>query len=132
MNLERLIPFYRRDTDEQTGAVRVSAITTVAVEQMPGGRAQISARTLSGEQQFLSAVMVTYREALEMLEAFRLFCGGESDVNPAEVWLAARSQSRRLVEEAEQHALRARDEVERSEAAATAAAKEDVWRPPTE
>lgn len=132
MNLERLIPFYRRDSTEPTGAVRVSAVTTVAAEQMPGGRAQISARTLAGEQQFLSPQLPTYNDALDMLEGFRLFCGGELEANPADAWIAARAEEARIAEEAEaarmlaEAARLAEDEARR----VAEAAKYEVWSPP--
>jgi hypothetical protein len=122
MNLERLIPFYRRDSTEATGAVRVSAVTTIGAEQMPGGRAQISARTLAGEQQYLSPQLPNYNEALDLLEKFRLFCGGEIEVNPSDEWIAAR--------EAE---VRSAEEVLLAEEAARLHAEagvEAVWSPP--
>ena len=122
MNLERLIPFYRRDSTEPTGAVRVSAVTTIGAEQMPGGRAQISARTLAGEQQYLSPQLPNYNDALDLLEKFRLFCGGEREVNPADEWIAARAQEARLVEEHEMQVEEARQR--------EADDVEDVWSPP--
>jgi hypothetical protein len=129
MNLERLIPFYRRDSSEPTGAVRISAVTTIAAEQMPGGRAQISARTLAGEQQFLSPQLPTYGEALDMLEQFRLFCGGELETNPSDVWIATRAEEERVAEEAERSAEAARLTAEEAHKAAEAA-KYEVWSPP--
>jgi hypothetical protein len=128
MNLERLIPFYRRDSDEPTGAVRVSAVTTIAAEQMPGGRAQISARTLAGEQQFLSPQLPNYRDAIDMLEKFRLFCGGELEQNPADAWIAARDESTRRTEEAERSTEEERQQTLRDEADLVP----PVWSPPLE
>ena len=125
MNLERLIPFYRRDSTEPTGAVRVSAVTTIAAEQMPGGRAQISARTLAGEQQFLSPQLPNYNEALDMLEKFRLFCGGELETNPSDVWIAAREAGARLLEEEEQARILAEHAQLSPEPV-----PDDVWSPP--
>ena len=122
MNLERLIPFYRRDSTEPTGAVRVSAVTTIGAEQMPGGRAQISARTLAGEQQYLSPQLPNYNDALDLLEQFRLFCGGEREINPADEWIAAREAEARAAEEQERLAEEARQRA--------AAGVEDVWSPP--
>jgi len=127
MNLERLIPFYRRDSDEPTGAVRISAVTTIAAEQMPGGRAQISARTLAGEQQFLSPQLPHYRDAIDMLEKFRKFCGGEINDNPAEEWLAARAEEERL----EKEALLAEEARQRA-LLESATPVEPVWSPPRE
>ncbi len=124
MNLERLIPFYRRDSTEPTGAVRVSAVTTIGAEQMPGGRAQISARTLAGEQQYLTPQLPNFNDALDLLEQFRLFCGGEREVNPADEWIAAREEEARLAEEQERLAEAARQRA--------AAGVEDVWSPPVE
>ena len=126
MNLERLIPFYRRDSDEPTGAVRVSAVTTISAEQMPGGRAQISARTLAGEQQFLSPQLPNYKDAIEMLEQFRLFCGGELDENPAATWVAARAEEQRLLDEAD----RAHEEALRKSRQDAAEQIAPVWSPP--
>jgi hypothetical protein len=121
MNLERFIPFYRRESEEPTGAVRVSAITTVAAEQMPGGRAQISARTMAGEQQFLSPLLPNYKISLDMLEKFRLFCGGEAEENPSDTWIKRLDDERQASEDVKEAAVRAEQEV-----------VSKVWRPPSE
>ena len=125
MNLERLIPFYRRDSTEPTGAVRISAVATIGTKQMPGGRAQISARTLSGEQQYLSPQLPNFNDALVLLEKFRLFCGGELDRNPAEEWVAARNKVTYLAEIADEQARSAEESAHRA-----SAASEVVWSPP--
>lgn len=125
MNLERLIPFYRRDSTESTGAVRISAVTTINAEQMPGGRAQISARTLAGEQQYLSPQLPNFNDALVLLEKFRLFCGGELDRNPAEEWVAAREEEARLAEMADEEARFAEEA-----ACRVSPESEAVWSPP--
>ena len=119
MDLARFTSFYRRDSDEVIGAVRLSAIETIAMEQMPGGRFQIVARTAAGSDGFVSCVMGTLAEGQEMLQLMREYLGGEDDDNPAETFIDLRERSR--------HASEA-SEAERIEA--EQAALRDSWAPP--
>jgi hypothetical protein len=120
MDLARFTSFYRRDSDEVIGAVRLSAVETIAMEQMPGGRFQIVARTAAGSDGFVSCVMGTLAEGQEMLQLMREYLGGEGDVNPAERFLEQREKVR-LAEEAA--------EAERIEA--EQAELRDSWAPPS-
>ena len=120
MDLARFTSFYRRDSDEVIGAVRLSAIETIAMEQMPGGRFQIVARTAAGSDGFVSCVMGTLAEGQEMLQLMREYLGGEDDDNPAETFIDLRERSR--------HASEA-SEAERIEA--EQAALRDSWAPPS-
>jgi hypothetical protein len=81
-NLNRLIPTYRRDTDDVTGAVRISAIEMVSMEQMPGGRFQVTVRTLSGGQLFITPVIKVLEEARDTMENYRCELGGEVPMFP--------------------------------------------------
>ncbi len=120
MDLARFTSFYRRDSDEVLGAVRLSAVETIAMEQMPGGRFQIVARTTAGSDGFVSCVMGTLTEGQEMLQLMREYLGGEGDVNPAETFIQERERAR-IAEEAA--------EAERIEA--EQAALRDTWVPPS-
>ncbi len=76
-SLHHLVPTFRRDTDEVIGAVRRSAVEFIGMEQMPGGKFQITARTASGADAFVSAVTTSLRQAHEALEFARRSFGGE-------------------------------------------------------
>ena len=121
MNLARFTSFYRRDSDEVIGAVRLSAVESVSMEQMPGGRFQIVARTTAASDGFVSCVMGTLSEGQQMLEAVRRFLGGESEQNPAEKYLAERDRAREEHEIAE--AQRVEEEL---------AKLRDTWTPPSQ
>lgn len=75
--LQRLIPSYRRNSDETNGAVRVSSIETIVMEQMPGGKFQIYARTNGGDGAFVSKPQSNLGFGQAMLETMRQFLGGE-------------------------------------------------------
>jgi hypothetical protein len=120
MDLARFTSFYRRDSDEVIGAVRLSAVETIAMEQMPGGRFQIIARTAAGSDGFVSCVMGTLGEGQVMLLMMREYLGGEGDVNPAERFLAERDQARTASEAAEADRL----DAEKAEL-------RDSWEPPS-
>jgi hypothetical protein len=120
MDLARFTSFYRRDSDEVIGAVRLSAVETIAMEQMPGGRFQIIARTAAGSDGFVSCVMGTLGEGQEMLLMMREYLGGEGEVNPAERFLEERDQARIASEAAEAE----RVEAEQAEL-------RDSWEPPS-
>ena len=120
MDLARFTSFYRRDSDEVIGAVRLSAVETIAMEQMPGGRFQIIARTAAGSDGFVSCVMGTLGEGQEMLLMMQEYLGGEGEVNPAERFLEQRDQARTAGEAAEAE----RHEAEQAEL-------RDSWQPPS-
>jgi hypothetical protein len=121
MNLARFTSFYRRDSDEVIGAVRLSAVESVSMEQMPGGRFQIVARTTAGSDGFVSCVMGTLSEGQRMLDEVRSFLGGESEENPAEKYLADRERAREEHEIAEAERLEAEQRELR-----------DSWTPPSQ
>ena len=120
MDLARFTSFYRRDSDEIIGAVRLSAVETVAMEQMPGGRFQIVARTAAGSDGFVSCVMGTLAEGQEMLQLMRRYLGGEGDENPAETFIERRDTLRVADEKAEAERLEAEQ-----------AALRESWEPPS-
>ena len=76
-SLHHLVPTYRRDTDEVIGAVRRSSVEFIGMEQMPGGKFQITARTASGAETFVSAVTTSLRAGHAALDAARRSFGGE-------------------------------------------------------
>jgi hypothetical protein len=119
MDLARFTSFYRRDSDEIIGAVRLSAIETIAMEQMPGGRFQIVARTAAGSDGFVSCVMGTLTEGQDMLQLMREYLGGEGETNPAETFIQERDHIRLLAEAAEAERVEAEQ-----------AALRDNWAPP--
>jgi hypothetical protein len=121
MNLARFASFYRRDSDEVIGAVRLSAVESVSMEQMPGGRFQIVARTTAGSDGFVSCVMGTLSEGQQMLDAVRSYLGGETEENPAEKYLAGRERAREEHEIAEAKRLEAE-----------LAELRDSWTPPSQ
>lgn len=75
--LQRLIPTYRRNSDEANGALRASYIETIVMEQMPGGRFQIAARTNGGDGSFISPIQQNLGAGQAMLETMRRLLGGE-------------------------------------------------------
>lgn len=81
-NLNHLIPIYRRDADDVTGAVRMSAVEMVSMEQMPGGRFQVTVRTNSGAQLFITPVINVLESARDTLESWRAQLGGEIPMFP--------------------------------------------------
>jgi hypothetical protein len=119
MDLARFTSFYRRDSDEVLGAVRLSAVETIAMEQMPGGRFQIVARTAAGSDGFVSCVMGTLTEGQQMLELMRKYLGGDGEANPAETFIKERDKARLDAETEE--ALRV---------VAEQAELRDTWVPP--
>ena len=76
--LQRLIPTYRRNSDEANGAMRASYIETIVMEQMPGGRFQIAARTNGGDGSFISPIQRNLGAGQAMLETMRRLLGGEA------------------------------------------------------
>ncbi len=77
-SLHHLVPTYRRDSTEVIGAVRRSSVEFLGMEQMPGGRFQITARTVSGADAFVSPVRTTLAAGVASLESARLAFGGEA------------------------------------------------------
>ena len=77
LRLQRLSPTYRRNSDEANGALRASYIETIVMEQMPGGRFQIAARTNSGDGSFISPIQQNLGAGQAMLETMRRLLGGE-------------------------------------------------------
>ena len=77
VRLQRLIPTYRRNSDEANGALRASFIETIVMEQMPGGRFQIAARTNGGDGSFISPIQQNLGSGQAMLETLRRLLGGE-------------------------------------------------------
>lgn len=78
VRLQRLIPTYRRNSDEANGALRASYIETIVMEQMPGGRFQIAARTNGGDGSFISPIQQNLGAGQAMLETLRRLLGGEA------------------------------------------------------
>lgn len=76
--LHHLVPTYRRDSAEVIGAVRRSAVEFLGMEQMPGGKFQITARTMSGADAFISPVRMSLAEGQQNLEFARRSFGGEA------------------------------------------------------
>ena len=119
MDLARFASFYRGDSDEVLGAVRLSAVETISMEQMPGGRFQVIARTASGSDGFVSCVMGTLAEGQQMLDAMRGFMGGEAEINPADTYIEERDRLRLEAEKAEADRIEAEQ-----------AGLRDNWTPP--
>ncbi len=76
-SLHFLVPTYRRDSSEVIGAVRRSSVEFLGMEQMPGGKFQITARTISGADTFVSPVKTSLVEGQACLEEARRSFGGE-------------------------------------------------------
>ena len=76
-SLHFLVPTYRRDSAEVIGAVRRSSVEFLGMEQMPGGKFQITARTISGADTFVSPVKTSLAEGQACLEQARREFGGE-------------------------------------------------------
>ncbi len=97
-SLRYLVPTYRRDSTEAIGAVRRSSVEFLGMEQMPGGKFQISARTVSGADAFVSPVLTTLADGMAALEFARRSFGGEAladqmlEANPTDVSFAALTQ----------------------------------------
>lgn len=81
--LHHLVPTYRRDTAEVVGAVRRSAVEFIGMEQMPGGKFQITCRTMSGADAFISPVRMSLAEGQANLEIARRSLGGEDFSSPS-------------------------------------------------
>lgn len=81
LQFHQLIPTYRRNSDDPNGAVRASYIETIAMEQMPGGRCQIAARTNGGDGAFITPIQANLQVGRKMLETMRRFLGGEPPPN---------------------------------------------------
>jgi hypothetical protein len=80
--LHHLVRTYRRDSTEVIGAVRRSAVEFLGMEQMPGGKFQVTARTVSGADAFVSPVLTTLADGMAALEAARRSFGGEPLTDP--------------------------------------------------
>ena len=76
-SLHFLVPTFRRDSSEVIGAVRRSSVEFLGMEQMPGGKFQITARTISGADAFVSPVKTSLAEGQACLEGARRSFGGE-------------------------------------------------------
>ena len=76
-SLHFLVPTYRRDSSEVIGAVRRSSVEFLGMEQMPGGKFQITARTISGADTFVSPVKTSLVDGQACLEEARRSFGGE-------------------------------------------------------
>jgi hypothetical protein len=77
-SLHHLVPTYRRDSTEVIGAVRRSSVEFLGMEQMPGGKFQVTARTVSGADAFVSPVLTTLADGMAALEFARRSFGGET------------------------------------------------------
>ena len=78
-SLHSLVPTYRRDSSDVIGAVRRSSVEFLGMEQMPGGKFQITARTMSGADTFVSTVKTSLVEGQACLEEARRSFGGEGE-----------------------------------------------------
>ena len=67
---------YRRNSVEPSGAARISAIDTIGLEGMEGGRFQVQARTRSGQDVFISELLPNILYARLLLEEMRLYLSG--------------------------------------------------------
>jgi hypothetical protein len=76
-SLHHLVPTFRRDSTEVIGAVRRSSVEFLGMEQMPGGKFQVTARTVSGADAFVSPVRTTLADGMAALEFARRSFGGE-------------------------------------------------------
>ena len=76
--LHFLVSTYRRDSSEVIGAVRRSSVEFLGMEQMPGGKFQVTARTMSGADTFVSPVKTSLAEGRACLEDARRSFGGET------------------------------------------------------
>lgn len=81
-SLQFLVPTYRRDSSEAIGAVRRSSVEFLGMEQMPGGKFQVIARTMSGADAFVSPVKTSLAEGQACLEDARRSFGGEESGGP--------------------------------------------------
>ena len=81
-SLHFLVPTFRRDSSEVIGAVRRSSVEFLGMEQMPGGKFQITARTISGADAFVSPVKTSLAEGQACLEGARRSFGGEETHPP--------------------------------------------------
>jgi hypothetical protein len=82
-----MIPIYRRDSHEVTGAVRMDAAEMIGMEQMPGGRVQVMVRSGGGAQYYLTPVLANIFVGQEALEAYRTRLGGEEPMYPVPSFL---------------------------------------------
>jgi hypothetical protein len=87
VSLARMIPIYRRDSHEITGAVRMDAAEMIGMEQMPGGRVQVMVRSGGGAQYYLTPVLANIFVGQEALEAYRTRLGGEEPMYPVPSFL---------------------------------------------
>lgn len=67
---------YRRNSLEPSGAARISAIETIGLEGMEGGRFQVLAHTGSGLDVFISELLPNVLFARLILEEMRLYLSG--------------------------------------------------------
>ena len=84
--LQYLVPTYRRDSTEVIGAVRRSSVEFLGMEQMPGGKFQVTARTMSGADAFVSPVKSSLAEGQACLEDARRSFGGEETTFDDRAW----------------------------------------------
>lgn len=85
--LQYLVPTYRRDSTEVIGAVRRSSVEFLGMEQMPGGKFQVTARTMSGADAFVSPVKTSLAEGQACLEDARRSFGGEETTLDDRAWV---------------------------------------------
>lgn len=83
-SLHSLVSTYRRDSSDVIGAVRRSSVEFLGMEQMPGGKFQITARTMSGADTFVSTVKTSLAEGQACLEEARRSFGGEGEGSSVE------------------------------------------------
>ncbi len=84
--LQYLVPTYRRDSTEVIGAVRRSSVEFLGMEQMPGGKFQVTARTMSGADAFVSPVKTSLADGQACLEDARRSFGGEETTFDDRAW----------------------------------------------
>lgn len=84
--LHFLVSTYRRDSSEVIGAVRRSSVEFLGMEQMPGGKFQVTARTMSGADTFVSPVKTSLAAGQACLEDARRSFGGEETLVDDRAW----------------------------------------------
>ena len=72
-----MIPAFRRDSNEIVGAARASMIELISLEQMPGGRFQLTAKVGTGDSVFITPIIQDFQWAMRTLEQMRRYLGGE-------------------------------------------------------
>ena len=77
MEIDPLMYSYKRNANNPNGALRTSFVESIGLEQLDAGRFQISARTSSGFETYVSEILPNLPTAQEVLESMRLYLGRE-------------------------------------------------------